>query len=70
MAQPKTPDSPIKVSPSILDGLVVSDGYGINIGDDDDELLIMSKYKGSKGKLGSTSNNKTGKVGGSPAKLK
>lgn len=55
---PKTPDSPIKVSPSIHEGLVVSDGYNINIGDDDDELLIMS----SKNKGKNSSNNKAKSV--------
>ena len=38
-----TPESPIKVALSVEDGLEVSDGYNINLGDDDDELFIMSK---------------------------
>lgn len=41
---------------------MVDDGYNINLGDDDDELFIMSKQKGSKTKAtGSPEKGKQGK---------
>lgn len=56
---------------SLEDGLVVDDGYGINLGDDDDELLIMSKQKGKKDQynfIGSSGKNKHGKGNDSKTK--
>ena len=61
-----TPDSPTKMASSVEENLVVSDGYNINLGDDDDELFIMSKQK-EKGKTGnrfkSVTSAKKGKNG-------
>ena len=54
---PRTPDSPNKINANYDDDDFI-DGYNIDLGDEDDDLLIMTKQKKGSG----------GKTFGSPGK--